>query len=171
MEAPITEEQPERAEHTAETAGESVQFLSFTIDENEYAVDIMSVREVKGWTETTRLPNSPDYMRGVLNLRGIVVPIFDLRMRFGMGETSATEKHVIIILAVGERTVGILVDAVSDILTINSAEIKPAPSSEVALDEQFVDGLIAVEERMVVVLVMEKLLNNNLLDECIQQTH
>jgi purine-binding chemotaxis protein CheW len=135
------------------------QFLTFTIGEAEYGVDIMSVREVKGWVPTTRLPNRPEYIRGVLNLRGLIVPIFDLRARFGQGLTDATEKHVMVILAVGSRIAGLLVDAVSDILTVGDAEIKPAPQGEVDAAAQFVSGLIAVEQRMVVLLDMSKLFN------------
>lgn len=139
--------------------GGTQQFLTFTIGEAEYGVDIMSVREVKGWVATTRLPNRPEYIRGVLNLRGLIVPIFDLRARFGQGLTDATEKHVMVILAVGNRIAGLLVDAVSDILTVGDAEIKPAPQGEVDAAAQFVSGLIAVEQRMVVLLDMEKLFN------------
>ena len=139
--------------------GSTQQFLTFTIGEAEYGVDIMSVREVKGWVPTTRLPNRPEYIRGVLNLRGLIVPIFDLRARFGQGLTDATEKHVMVILAVGSRIAGLLVDAVSDILTVGDAEIKPAPQGEVDAAAQFVSGLIAVEQRMVVLLDMEKLFN------------
>ena len=156
------------ANEPAETAhagqGATQQFLSFTIGSEEYGVDIMLVREVKGWSETTRLPNSPDFMRGVLNLRGIIVPIFDLRARFTGNRTDATEKHVIIIVAVGERTAGILVDTVSDILTVAGGDIKPAPSGETAADERFVTGLIAIEGRMVVILEMEKLFESDMPD-------
>jgi len=144
--------------------GGTQQFLTFTIDEAEYGVDIMSVREVKGWVPTTRLPNRPEYIRGVLNLRGVIVPIFDLRARFNQGQTNATEKHVIVILAIGNRIAGVLVDAVSDILTVGSEEIKPAPRDDIAIAEQFVSGLIAVEQRMVVLLDMEKLLSHDVND-------
>ncbi len=154
-----------------DTSGVSMQFLTFTIGEEEYGVDIMKVREVKGWSETTRLPNTPEYMRGVLNLRGIVIPIFDLRMRFGGGMTEAKEKHVIVIMAVGDRIAGVLVDTVSDILSTNSNEIKAAPNTEIPVDDQFVTGLIAVEERMVVVLDMEKLLDASLIEEMAQTNH
>ncbi len=102
------------------------QFITFTIGEEEYAVDIMAVREIKGWIDVTKLPNQPEYMRGVLNLRGVIVPIFDLRCRFGGGVTEATAIHVMVIVAVGGRIMGILVDTVSDILSVNTAEILPA---------------------------------------------
>ena len=138
------------------------QFLTFTIGEEEYGVDIMTVREIKGWTETTRLPNSPEYMRGVMNLRGLIIPIFDLRARFTGALTHATPKHVTIVLAAGARTVSILADTVSDILTVGSKEIKPSPEVETTIDQRYVCGLIAVEQRMVVVLDIEKLLAKSL---------
>lgn len=155
---------------TDATNESSVQFLTFTVGDEEYGVDIMTVREVKGWSETTRLPNTPEYMRGVLNLRGVVIPIFDLRMRFGGQTTEATDKHVIVILAVGDRIAGVLVDTVSDILTVNHEEIKDSPSNGGTLDERFINGLIAVEERMVVLLDMEKLLDGKLIDAANRQS-
>lgn len=141
----------------------TMQFLTFTIGKEEYGVDIMMVREVKGWAETTRLPNTPEYIRGVLNLRGIIIPIFDLRARFGGGLTNANEKNVVIILAVGNRTIGILVDAVSDILTVGTNDIKASPDADTsAIDDRFVSGLIAVEGRMVVLLDIDVLLHNDI---------
>lgn len=150
--------------HHHEISGETVQFLTFRVGTGEYGVDIMTVREIKGWSETTRLPNMPEFMRGVINLRGVVVPIFDLRCRFNMGTTEANPKNVVIILAVGERTVGILVDAVSDILTINSDEIKLPPNTDTQIDEAFINGLISVDERMVVLLSVSKLFDQDSID-------
>jgi len=138
-------------------SGKMVQFVSFKVDDNEYGIDIMAVREIQGWVEVTILPNTPEHVRGVLNLRGIIVPIFDLRCRFGNGLTNATDLHVMIIIAVGERIMGLLVDAVSDILTINSEEILPVPEIEARGDQRFLTGLITVNERMVALLEIEKL--------------
>lgn len=135
----------------------TVQFISFRIGEEEFAIDIMAVREIKGWTETTVLPNQPDYLLGVLNLRGLIVPIFDLRCRFGMGLTTATRAHVVIIVSVLDRTVGLLVDAVSDILTVRSAEIRPIPDMERAGGARFLEGIITRASSMVVVLSLEAL--------------
>jgi purine-binding chemotaxis protein CheW len=131
------------------------QFLTFTVGDEEYGVDIMTVREIKGWSETTRLPNSPAFMRGVMNLRGLIIPIFDLRTRFNMGETTATTKHVVIILAVGDRNIGVLVDTVSDILNATAAQIKPAPVNDLDVDSDYVTGLISLDNRMVVLLDVE----------------
>lgn len=158
-------EQPrDNGKEDEEFSGETRQFLTFAVQGEEYGVDIMTVREIKGWTETTRLPNSPEYMRGVMNLRGLVVPIFDLRARFGKGRTEAESKHVVIILSVLERNIGILVDAVSDILTIGEDDIKPTPEVEVAADADYLDGLISIDERMVVLLAVDRLFNTDVIE-------
>ncbi len=133
------------------------QFISFKVGNEEFAIDIMAVREIKGWTETAPLPNQPDYNLGVLNLRGTIVPTFDLRCRFGMGRTQTTPYHVVIIASVQERTIGLLVDAVSDILTVNEDQIRPVPDMERMTAAEFLSGIITVEESMVVLLSLEKL--------------
>ncbi|WP_120498006.1 chemotaxis protein CheW [Kiloniella sp. EL199] len=140
------------------------QFITFTVGEQEYGVDIMSVREIKGWTETTLLPNTPDYMRGVLNLRGVIVPIFDLRCRFGLGETEATNLHVIVIIAVKDRMVGILVDTVSDILTISNSDIRDVPKMETLIEEEYLSGLVTIEGRMVALLNQERLFDTQAIE-------
>lgn len=135
----------------------SCQFTSFRIGKEEYAIDIMSVREIKGWTATTVLPNQPNFVLGVLNLRGTIVPIFDLRCRFGLGLTTASPSHVIIIANVHDRTVGLLVDAVSDILTVTSDQIRPVPDTDRGGGSEFMSGIISVNDSMVVILSLEKL--------------
>lgn len=145
-------------------SGDQRQFLTFAVGGEEYGVDIMTVREIKGWTETTRLPNSPQCMRGVMNLRGLIIPIFDLRARFTGALTDANASHVIIILAVGERNIGVLVDAVSDILTVNAGEVKSAPQVEGAAANEFITGLISLEERMVVLLEVKHLFDESTLN-------
>lgn len=141
------------------------QFLTFSVAGEQYGVDIMAVREIKGWTPATRLPNRPDYMRGVMNLRGAIIPIFDLRCRFGQGLTEPDEQHVIIILAVEERTIGILVEAVSDIVEVGTSEIRPAPQQEtISPRDRFVTGLIAREDRMLVALDIARLFQPDELD-------
>lgn len=142
------------------------QFLTFRVRDGEYGVDIMRVREIRGWTEATRMPHSAEYIRGVINLRGVVIPIFDLRCRFGQGNTEATEKHVVIVMAIGQRTVGVLVDAVSDILSVAGSEIKEAPNSgEATIDEAYISGLISAEDKMVVLLDVEHLFDSHMLKE------
>lgn len=133
------------------------QFISFRVGDEEFAIDIMAVREIKGWTETAPLPNQPDYNLGVMNLRGTIVPTFDLRRRFGMGGTQTTPYHVVIIANVQDRTIGLLVDAVSDILTVQEDQIRPVPDMERIARAEFLSGIITVEESMVVLLSLEKL--------------
>lgn len=148
------------------------QFLTFTVSDEVFGIDIMKVREIKGWQEVTRLPNSPEFLRGVMNLRGVILPIFDLRCRFGFGLTHAESKHVIIIIALEKRSIGILVDTVSDILTASSQEVKAAPSMEGSstIDEKYVNGLISVDQRMVILLDMERLFESEAVKNLIQQT-
>jgi purine-binding chemotaxis protein CheW len=136
---------------------ETRQFITFTIDSEEYGVDIMAVREIKGWTPSSPIPKAPPHVLGVINLRGIIIPIFDLRARFGMGSTEPTKSDVVIIVIVGARTVGILVDAVSDILSIEPTQIRDVPEMERHIDDDFIDGLVALEERMVTLISLQGL--------------
>ena len=133
------------------------QFITFTLDGQEYGIDIMVVREIKGWAETTTIPNAPDYVRGVINLRGVIVPIFDLRSRFGMGRTTPTPMHVVIIVHTRSKTIGLLVDAVSDIITIEPGAIRPVPEMGLPTDDRFLDGLVAHGERMVTLISLNGL--------------
>jgi purine-binding chemotaxis protein CheW len=140
------------------------QFVTFTLGESEYGIDIMVVREIKGWTETTMIPNSPAHVRGVVNLRGVIVPIFDLRARFGMGLTDPGKMHVVIIVAAGTRTVGLLVDTVSDIIAIDPGSIRPVPEMGMPAQDQFLDGLVAMENRMVTLVSLSGLFGNSSTD-------
>lgn len=165
MSLPLDVAQRDNFPRTKTTAGDDpCQFISFRIGEEEFAIDIMAVREIKGWTETTVLPNQPEYLLGILNLRGLIVPIFDLRCRFGMGLTTATRAHVVIIVSVMDRTVGLLVDAVSDILTVQTSEIRPIPDMERSTGgARFLSGIITRAETMVVVLSLEALFDKSAL--------
>lgn len=139
--------------------GDYRQFVSFTVGDEEYAVDIMQVREIKGWTEVTVLPNQPEFMRGVLNLRGLIVPIIDLRCRFGQKRTEATSSHVVVIVALGDRIVGVLVDTVSDILTVHGRDIRDVPDMESRDIQDFLVGIVTAHERMVAILAIERLVS------------
>jgi purine-binding chemotaxis protein CheW len=142
------------------------QFITFTVQGREYGIDIMTIREIKGWTETTSLPNSPEYMRGVINLRGTIVPIMDLRARFNMGTTDARKTHVVMIVNIGERLMGVLVDGVSDILTVHGDEIRPVPDVDGTQHGDIIAGLVCLENRMVALLVLEKLFDKSIEFEC-----
>src|SRR6516164_3826204 len=122
------------------------QFISFAIGDDQYGVDIMAVREIKGWSEITHLPKQPDYVRGVLNLRGVIVPIIDLRCRFGDGLTDATPMHVIIVIQIDGETVGLLADRVLDIIAVDPSQIQPVPKVSHDARTGFLSGLVAIEK-------------------------
>lgn len=131
--------------------GTEVELLSFDLRNQEYCVDIMSVREIRRWTHATSLPHSPAYVRGVINLRGTVLPVIDLGQRLGLAPADTAERTVIIVVSVGGRTFGLLVDAVSDILTIPAGDLAPPPDLADST-QSFVSDLTIVEERMIRVL-------------------
>jgi purine-binding chemotaxis protein CheW len=147
---------------------ESDQYLTFTVGAEEYGVEIMTVREIRQWAPATRIPNTPKFMLGVMNLRGAIIPIFDLRARFSGEMTEANTKNVIIIVALSTRLIGILVDTVSDIVDANEGDMKPPPSVELNVDERYVDGLISLEDRMIVILDVEHLFDAQTLKEVAQ---
>jgi purine-binding chemotaxis protein CheW len=134
------------------------ELIAFRIQDQEFCVDIMSVREIRGWTPATVLPQSPDFVRGVINLRGAVLPIVDLSGRLGLGLTSPTARHVIIVAHIGSRLVGLLVDAVSDILQAVDQDIQPTPDVGCETVKTFVQGILAVEGRMISVVALDHLL-------------
>lgn len=138
------------------------QYITFTLGAEEYGVDIMMVREIKGWTETTALPKAPAHVRGVINLRGVIVPILDLRARFGMGTTQPTSMNVVIIVDAGARTSGLLVDTVSDIISVEPDAVRPVPEMGTPVGEQYLEGLVALNERMVTLVSLDRLLGIDL---------
>lgn len=133
------------------------QYVTFLVGDRAYGVDIVAVREIKQWSPVTALPHQPHYMRGVLNLRGTIVPVHDLRARFGGELTEAAETHVVVIVLIGEQTVGVLVDAVSDIITVSAEDIRPVPSSEGDADRAAIGGLVSTESGMVALLELDAL--------------
>jgi purine-binding chemotaxis protein CheW len=141
------------------------QFISFAISDDQYGVDIMAVREIKGWSQITQIPKQPDYMRGVLNLRGIMVPIIDLRCRFGQGMTEATPLHIVIVVQIGTRHVGLLADRVLDIVAINASQIQPVPRIAQGSRADFLSGLVTIESGMIALIDLSHLLSLSLNDE------
>lgn len=133
-------------------AGNSRQYITFIANGQEFAANIMAIREIRGWTDTTPLPHVPDYVRGVINLRGNVLPVVDLKARLGLGITEATAKHVVIVVATGQKTVGVLVDAVSDIITLSAADVQPPPDMLQSGDDSYVDGIAIRDGGMVTLL-------------------
>jgi len=133
------------------------QFVSFAIGEDQYGVDIMSVREIKGWSEITHLPKQPDYVRGVLNLRGAIVPIIDLRCRFGQGLTETTPLHIVIIVQIGGRQVGLIGDRVLDIVSVDAAQIQPVPRTAQGVSSDFLAGLVTIDKTMIALISLNEL--------------
>jgi purine-binding chemotaxis protein CheW len=144
--------------HEARVGAAPTQLISFAIGDDQYGVDIMAVREIKGWTEITHLPRQPDYVRGVLNLRGVIVPIIDLRCRFGQGLTQATPLHIVIIVQIAAKPVGLLADRVLDIVSLDETQIQPVPRIAQASRVEFLSGLATVEGAMIALIDLPNLL-------------
>ena len=133
------------------------ELISFNVAGQEFCVDVMSVREIKGWMPVTPLPHTPSYMRGVIDLRGVVLSIIDLAARLGFPATDPSARHVIIVAEIKGDAVGLLVDSVSDILTIDPSTIQATPDFANEVTRQFVAGLVAVEGSMISVLSLDRL--------------
>jgi purine-binding chemotaxis protein CheW len=140
-------------------AAAQIQFISFAIGDDQYGVDIMSVREIKGWSGISHLPRQPEYVRGVLNLRGVMVPIIDLRCRFGQGLTEATPIHVVIIVQVGSQLIGLLADRVLDIVSFEAAQIQPVPKTAQTSRIDFLSGLVTVDGALIALIDLSNLLS------------
>lgn len=138
--------------------GASVELVAFRIGEQEFCVDIMAVREIRGWAPATSLPHAPYFVQGVINLRGAVLPIIDLSARLGFGPSEPTARHVTVVVQLDGRIVGLLVDAVSDILTIPTEDIRPTP--EIASEEtrRFIRGVFSIEDRMISLVELDEVL-------------
>ena len=136
------------------------EYLVFTLGDEEYGIEILKVQEIRGCERVTRIANSPDFITGVTNLRGVIVPIVDLRIKFNLAGAEINEKTVVIVLSLAQRVVGIVVDGVSDVLSLNAEEIKPAPDFSVTLSTDYLLGLGSVDERMIILVDIEKLLTS-----------
>lgn len=145
------------AESTLTSSDTRRQFITFWSGDQEFGADIMTIREIRGWTPTTPLPHAPAYVCGVINLRGVVLPVIDLKARLGHGTAEASQKQVIIVVKCGNRTIGLLVDAVSDIITVTSADIQATPELARDVHDQFIDGIAVLDQRMVTILSMDQL--------------
>jgi purine-binding chemotaxis protein CheW len=144
---------------TERTGGSAThQFLTFSLGHEEYGVEILKIQEIKGFSPLTPLPNAPHYVKGVLNLRGTIVPIIDLRARFAMAEVECTKYTVIVVVRVGGQTIGFVVDAVSDVLTVSRDEIQPTPDLHGQIDTACLTGLASAGEKMVILLDIDTVL-------------
>ncbi len=130
----------------------AIELLTFQLADQEYSLDIMSVREIRGWTRTTPLPHAPSYMRGVINLRGTVLPVMDLSERLGLKPLEHTERNVIIVVNHEDTMTGLLVDAVSDIIAITAEDLQPPPEIQTSASPNVVNALTLIDDRMIRVL-------------------
>ena len=143
---------------TNSTAVPGNEFVAFRINGQEFCVEIMSIREIRGWTQETILPHSPEFVRGVINLRGAILPIVDLADRLGLGATVPTERHVIVVAQLQEQIVGLLVEAVSDILTLDESAIQPTPDVASDLAKRFIRGAVSVDNRLISIVELTDVL-------------
>ena len=139
-------------------SGPGQEFLAFTLGEEEYALDILKVQEIRGYESVTRIANAPEFIKGVINLRGTIVPIVDLRLKFNLGEAHYDEFTIVIVLNLGERIVGIVVDSVSDVIELQSEQIRPAPEFRATVNTEYIEGLATVDDHMMIVLDIEGLM-------------
>jgi purine-binding chemotaxis protein CheW len=141
-------------------SGEGYEYLTFTLGNEEYGIDILKVQEIRGYDKVTHIANAPPFIKGVINLRGVIVPIVDLRIKFNVGVAEYTPFTVVIIMNVAGRVVGAVVDSVSDVVRLSEDKIKPAPEFGTVLDTRYIQGLATLDERMVIVVDIEGLMTS-----------
>ncbi len=145
------------------------EFLTFRLGDEEYGIDILKVQEIRGYDAITQISNAPEFIKGVVNLRGTIVPIVDMRIKFRLGQATYDQFTVVIILNVDTRIVGIVVDGVSDVLSLSSDQMRPTPGLGSMIDIEFITGLGRIDERMLILVDIAKLMNSvsmGLLEEC-----
>lgn len=149
--------QPSKTNHQA--AKKQREFLTFTLGDEEYAIDILKVQEIRGFEAVTRIANTPAFIKGVINLRGLIVPIVDMRIKFNLGEPVYNEFTITVILNIGKRVIGIVVDSVSDVISLDEEQIRPPPEFG-TFDLQYLHGLVAVDDRMLILIDIERLMSS-----------
>ena len=150
------------------------EYLVFTLGEEEYGLEILKVQEIRGYDRVTRIANTPDFILGVTNLRGVIVPIVDLRVKFDLAVAEFNANTVIIILNFADRVVGVIVDGVSDVISLNTSQIRVAPDFSVTLSTEYLLGLGTIDERMLILVDIEKLLNSEemeLVEKIVETAH
>jgi len=135
------------------------EYLTFTLGEEEYGVDILKVQEIRGYDTITRMPDAPDFIKGVINLRGTIVPVVDMRIKFKLGKVVYDEFTVMIILNLGRRVVGMVVDGVSDVMQLNPDQVRPAPEFGGGVNTKYITGLGVLDQRMLILVDIEKLMS------------
>ncbi len=153
-------EQTIRTAHTA-ASGAVQEYLTFTLGKEEYGVDILKVQEIRGYETPTALANAPAYIKGVVNLRGTIVPIVDMRIKFNLGQPTYDQFTVVIILNVAGRVVGVVVDGVSDVIGLTADQMRPAPEFSASFDTRYITGLGTIDDRMLILIDIEKLMSSS----------
>ena len=153
----IVEETPVREHSLVKTVG-SMQLVSFRLAQEEYGIEITRVREIILMGEITRVPQTPSYVKGLINLRSTVIPVIDLRIRFGLAEADVTDESRIMVVNVSGKTIGIVVDAVSEVLRVSSEQIAPPPPTVVSLGTEYLTGLVKLEKQLLLLLDIDRLL-------------
>ena len=151
--------QPSNAPPPSTTSGTSNEYLTFTLGDEEYGVDILKVQEIRGYEAVTKIANAPAFIKGVANLRGTIVPIVDMRIKFNLGEPVYDQFTVVIILNIAGRVVGMVVDSVSDVIALSAEQVRPAPDFSSSFDTRYITGLGTVDERMLILVDIERLMS------------
>ena len=138
----------------------AAEFLTFALGSEEYGVDILKVKEIRGYDAVTRLPDAPDYIKGVINLRGTIVPVVDMRLKFRLERAEYTALTVMIVLNVADRVVGMVVDSVSDVVQLSAEQVRAVPEIGATIDRQFLTGIGTLDERMLILLDIERLMSS-----------
>src|SRR5471030_1329247 len=136
------------------------EFLAFTLGSEEYGIDILKVQEIRGYETVTRIANAPEFIKGVINLRGIIIPVVDMRIKINLGEPVYDQFTVVIILNIGGRIVGMVIDSVSDVTTLTPEQVKPAPEMGTAFSSDYMIGLGTIDERMLILVNIDKLMSS-----------
>jgi purine-binding chemotaxis protein CheW len=151
----------EQIESSADNGGTApLEYLAFTLGNEEYGIDIQKVQELRGYDAVTHIANAPDFIKGVVNLRGIIVPIIDMRIKFNLGTPSYDPFTVVIILNIAQHIVGMVVDSVSDVITLAAEQIRPAPELNTALGADYLIGLGTIEQRMLILVNIDRLMSS-----------
>ena len=153
------------------SAAQMLEFLTFTLGQEEYGIDIQKVQELRGYDTVTRIANAPAHIKGVVNLRGIIVPIIDMRIKFNLGTPTYDQFTVVIILNMASRVMGMVVDSVSDVITLTPEQVKPAPEMGAVLDTEYLIGLGTLDDRMLILVDIDKLMTSAEMGLVAQTTH
>ena len=157
----VEEQHATRSNTAGGEDGRAQEYLTYTLGPEEYAIDILKVQEIRGYEAPTTIANAPEFLKGVINLRGTIVPIVDLRIKFNVGTADYTPFTVVIILNIGSRVVGIVVDSVSDVTMLRPDQIRPAPEFAATVDTKYISGLCTLDERMLIVVDIEQLMRSH----------